>query len=51
MSNFFENDMFVALNIRNNIMHGNDNDFNYFAICLASIMVELLLSIIRGDIF
>ena len=44
-------DLFVTLNLRNNIMHGNDDSMNYYAIGLTSIMIEILLTIIRGEIF
>ena len=44
-------DLFVTLNLRNNIMHGNDDSMNYYALGITSIMVEILLTIIRGEIF
>lgn len=39
------------MNLRNSIMHGNNTTYNYLEVGIASIMFEILWSIVRGDIF
>lgn len=39
------------LNIRNNIMHGNNINFDYFGICFPCIMLQLIWDIGNGDVF
>lgn len=39
------------LNIRNSIMHGNDNTYDYLAIGIAAILMQLYWDIMNRDIF
>ena len=39
------------MNVRNNIMHGNNDTADYFAIGLVSVMMQILWDIARGDLF
>ena len=40
-----------GLDIRNNIMHGNNETFNYFSANLTSVMVQVLIDIMNWEIF
>ena len=39
------------MNLRNNIMHGSDANFNYFSVIIVSVMLEIFLAIAREEIF
>lgn len=39
------------LNLRNNIMHGNNPEFNYFCISISSVLIQLLWDITDNSIY